>query len=116
MTGISLVNVFLGTCLSFSPWLLSFSSRSASSATVAVGLAVSVLAFASVAAPTYRAFAFLNAMVGASLFVSPWVLGYTNEPVAMWNAVIFGGFVLLFALARAVVPVPAGYGEGLPFD
>ena len=116
MAGPSLVNVFLGTWLSFSPWLLSFDSHTAASTAVAVGLAVIPLAFASVAAPTYRAFAYLNAIVGASLLVSPWVLGYANEPAAMWNSVICGGFVLIFALGRAAVRVPAGYGQDLPFE
>ena len=111
MSGPSLVNVMLGTWLSFAPWLLPFHSGTAASISVLVGLTVILLALFSVAAPTYRAFALLNALLGASLFLAPWVLGYANEPAAMWNSVLVGGFVLLFALGRAAVRVPAGFGE-----
>jgi len=114
MAAPSLVNVILGTWVSFSPWMLPFWPRIAASNTFAIGLLVIALALLSVAAPRYRAFAWLNALAGLWLFASPWVLGYADRPLPMWNSVICGGLIVLFATARGVVTVPAGYDEDDP--
>lgn len=40
----------------------------------------------------------LNVLAGIWLIISPWVLGFGNQPAAIWNTVILGIVVLLFAL------------------
>ena len=44
-----------------------------------------------------------NLVLGAWLFVSPWVLSYSSTP-AGWNAYMTGGAILLFALIAAYMP------------
>lgn len=39
-----------------------------------------------------------NLVLGLWTLVSPWILGYSATPVAMWNAVIVGLLVALMAL------------------
>ncbi len=40
-----------------------------------------------------------NLLLGAWLFVSPWVLGFAAEPAAAWNAYIAGGVIAVLAVA-----------------
>lgn len=44
----------------------------------------------------------LIAILGAALFVSPWVLGYTDHAAAYANALIVGAVMLVLALAALV--------------
>jgi SPW repeat-containing protein len=114
MAAPSIANAILGAWLSFAPWILSYRSHFASSNTVLFGLIVIALALFSAGAPRYHAFAGLNALVGLWVFASPFVLGFSHEPVAMWNSMIAGAFIVVFGVARAVVTVPATYGEDNP--
>ncbi len=38
------------------------------------------------------------ALLGALLFVSPWLLGFSGEPTATWNACVVGFLVVLVTL------------------
>lgn len=40
----------------------------------------------------------LNLVLGAWLFISPWLLGYSNATAAAWNAYIVGAAFAIFAL------------------
>ncbi|QQO14740.1 SPW repeat protein [Bradyrhizobium diazoefficiens] len=41
----------------------------------------------------------LNLLLGAGLFVSPWVFGFSNETTAGWNAWISGFAIAVLAIA-----------------
>jgi len=41
----------------------------------------------------------INVLAGIWLIISPWVLGFGPHPAAIWNTVILGIVVLLFALS-----------------
>ena len=43
----------------------------------------------------------INAVLGAFLFVSPWLVGFRDVQAASWNAWICGVAVLVFAVAAA---------------
>ena len=43
-------------------------------------------------------------ILGIWLFVSPLFLGYLYAPVAMWNAYIIGGGLILFSIVALVRP------------
>ena len=43
-----------------------------------------------------------NAVLGAILFLSPWLLGYSQESSAALNAMLSGGIVALLALLAVV--------------
>jgi len=40
----------------------------------------------------------LNVILGAWLFLSPWILGFTGTSAAAWSAWIVGALVVIFAL------------------
>jgi SPW repeat-containing protein len=114
MAAPSIANAILGAWLAFAPWMLPYQNHLAASNSFLVGLIVIALALFSAGAPRYHAFAGLNALAGLWVFASPFVLGFSNEPVAMWNSLVTGGCIVLFGVARAVVTVPATYGEDNP--
>ena len=45
-----------------------------------------------------------NAVLGAWLLLSPWALGFSNDPVALGNAVIVGLALVVAALGAMLVP------------
>jgi hypothetical protein len=47
----------------------------------------------------------INLLLGAWLFVSPWVMNYAGDlPKAAWNAYILGAAIVLFAAVAVYVP------------
>ncbi|MBI5164282.1 MAG: SPW repeat protein [Magnetospirillum sp.] len=44
----------------------------------------------------------VNLIIGAWLFVSPWVLGYADLPAAAWNSWIFGIVVAVVSIAALI--------------
>lgn len=51
----------------------------------------------------------VNALLGAWLIVSPWVLGFSKETMAMSNMVVIG--VALIAVAMGAIFVPQAWEE-----
>ena len=51
----------------------------------------------------------VNALLGAWLFLSPWVVGFADERIAMFNFVAVG--VLLIAAAIGAIVVPKAWEE-----
>lgn len=45
----------------------------------------------------------INALLGLWLLVSPWILGFTEVPAALWTHVVLGVFVALFAAWRGAI-------------
>jgi hypothetical protein len=95
---------FLGLWLFGSPWFLEHSmvteipggGMRAMWNMWLVGLAIVVLAI--VAVEAFKAWEeWANLALGGWLLVSPWVLGFATSTALMWNAVMFGALVLVFA-------------------
>jgi SPW repeat len=99
------VTYSLGLWILGSPWFLEHSMMMTGSAgggsrarwnLFLVGLAVVPLAI--VAVEAFRAWEeWTNVALGAWLFASPWVLGFSASAALKWNAVIFGALVFVFA-------------------
>lgn len=49
-----------------------------------------------------KALDIVNIVVGAALFLSPWVLGFAAETTAAWNAWVVGALIALVALGALV--------------
>ena len=49
----------------------------------------------------------INIVLGAWIIIAPFVLGYSNDPVALWNNVIIGAIVVILAWIRAANPASA---------
>lgn len=100
------VNFALGLWVIVSPWIIEHvmaSPTGPSGVTEAamwnhyvVGVPLVIIAGA--AASAWLAWEeWTNAVLGAWLLISPWVLGYSASPGLMWNAVITGVLIILFA-------------------
>lgn len=99
---VSWLNVVLGAWLFISPWVLDFvAADDASRNAWIVGGAVAVIA-AIVVVMRVRYLAWVNVVLGAWLFISPWALGYTNLDGASWNAWIVGVLVVIVAAISAL--------------
>lgn len=44
----------------------------------------------------------VSLLLGVWLIFSPWILGFTGTPVAMWNAVLFGVLIAIMALMALI--------------
>lgn len=48
----------------------------------------------------------VNIVLGAWVFFSPWILQYTAEGAGAWNAYLFGLGIVVFAAMAVLVPHP----------
>jgi len=94
-------NLVLGLWLVLSPWILGFSGTSSATwNAVLLGLAVGLLSLLRLqGGPLWEEGA--NVVLGVWLILSPWILGFSGEAGATWNAVIVGLLVGLLALSVA---------------
>ena len=94
-----LVNLLLGTILSFSPWLFNLSIDTPRQTDAIAGLLIAVLAIAAL-----TAFAvwqeWLNLIAGLGLIASPWLLGFQDSD-AMTVHVVIGAVVAALAAFEA---------------
>lgn len=100
-------NLVLGLWVFASPWVLQHTMAAGAETTGAVtgsamwnlyivGIAIAVLAVAALFA--FQAWEeWIELALGAWLFASPWVLGFSTSVLLMWNAVIVGALVVLLA-------------------
>ncbi len=96
-------NILLGVWIFLSPWAM---QQTIASDTELGDLAtwnlwtvgVVVLVIAAIALYAFQAWEeWTNLILGAWLLASPWVLGFSTSAAFMWNAVIIGALVVLFA-------------------
>jgi len=91
-------NLVLGVWLFCSPWFLGFSDAGLP-ATNAWVFGVIVAALALLAIFAYQKWEeWLNAAIGAWVFISPWVLGVTTNANILWNSLIVGALLVILAL------------------
>jgi hypothetical protein len=93
-----LVNGVLGVWLAASPWLLGYQEQTVATwSALVAGLALCAAALGAVFVP--RAWEeWIEAILGAWMIVSPWVLGFSGHPEAMHASVWTGAAALLLAL------------------
>ncbi|SMF27794.1 SPW repeat-containing protein [Tistlia consotensis] len=97
------VNLVLGLWVVVSPWAVAQAIASAEGVGAAamwddylVGIAVALLAAAALVA--FQPWEdWLNLALGCWLLVSPWVLGFSSSAALMWNAVVVGALIVVFA-------------------
>jgi hypothetical protein len=92
------VNAVLGAWLLLSPWAVGYADeRVATANAVVVGLALAAGALGAILVP--RAWEeWAEAVVGAWLVVSPWVLGFAGQTDARMSAASIGAVVVALAL------------------
>ena len=93
------VNLILGILSLISPWVLGYSSAGrATDNAVLLGILIGVFAIAAMV--NLRAWKeWVNVILGAWLFISPWVLGFVGTSIAAaWSAWVLGAIVFILAL------------------
>ena len=100
------VNALLGVWVFISPWLLQHVMAGAAAPNGVGGAAMwnlylvgfAIAAFAVAALYLFNPWEeWINLALGCWLLVSPWLLGFSTSTALMWNTVIAGGLVVVFA-------------------
>ena len=89
-------NLLLGAWLFISPWILRSSGIYNRDAWW-VGALIFLVAVWALAMPAAAVAEWSNILLGAGLFIAPWVLGYLTLTAA-WNAWIVGALVFILAI------------------
>jgi hypothetical protein len=88
----------LGIILFISPWYSATWSNSTSSWNAWIlGAAIAIVALWSLATPESPIPEGINIVLGIWVFISPWVLGFTQLRIETWSAWVIGVLVVLFA-------------------
>jgi hypothetical protein len=90
------VNLVLAVALLVSPWVLAFPAGAATYNAVIAGLIIGLVAIGAIVA-----FAqweeWVNLVLGAWVFIAPFVLGFADATTALWTHVIIGLVVAVLA-------------------
>jgi hypothetical protein len=95
------LNLLLAVWLFVSPWVLGFAASGGGASVAAwnaciVAVVIAVLSIAALArAEPWEEW--VNILAGIWLFISPWVLKFSGNRHALWNALIVGALVIIFA-------------------
>jgi hypothetical protein len=96
----SWVNLIIGIWLLISPVVLHLAGIAMNN-NIAFGiLAIIVAIWSMVVMPQNHAPAWINLAFGIWVFISPWVLGFAAGYPALWNSVICGVLLVIFAIVR----------------
>ncbi|HEY3524197.1 MAG TPA: SPW repeat protein [Candidatus Limnocylindrales bacterium] len=99
VTWASGLSVIAGLWLLISPWVLGFSDmQSPMWNAVILGIVIAVLAFIR-AGGWYSAvgLAWINLVLGIWVFISPWVLGFSDRQAPLWDALVVGVVVVVLS-------------------
>jgi hypothetical protein len=98
-------DVLAGFWLAFSPWVLGFASTEPTGRwnDLILGIVIALFAFVR-GMIAYRAawLSWLNALLGAWVMASPWVLGFHVSYAARWNNILLGLAVIVLACWSAL--------------
>lgn len=104
------INLLLGIWLFISPWTLSANLATGQLAAnwnfwIVGAIVATVAVMALNAMEPWEEWT--NLILGAWMFVSPWVLGYANSESYFWNAILVGAVVFI----GAAVALPIAYNK-----
>jgi len=92
------LNLVLAAWLFISPWIVSPSTLASSVNAWASGAVIFLVALAATRSRRPEDVKWVNALLGAWVFIAPWVLHFVAASGAAWNAWIVGGGIALLAL------------------
>ncbi|MFV1961154.1 MAG: SPW repeat protein [Acidimicrobiia bacterium] len=88
-----------GIWLFVAPWVLGTSSDTGSSSNAwTLGVLIAATAWWALAKPAEKAAGWLQALFGAWMIAAPWLVGFTGETAAAWNAWAVGAGVVALAV------------------
>jgi len=113
-------NIVLGVWLFVSPWVLQFAGSAATTAGAAgeatapsiavtnaswnawiLGVVIFLVAVSALRATTWQGW--VNLVLGAWVFIAPWVLGFAGLQTAAWDHWVVGVLVVLFSIANVAM-------------
>ncbi|WP_045235118.1 SPW repeat protein [Deinococcus pimensis] len=103
------VTLVLGVWLIISPYVLGFTGVARTDAVI-VGVVVVLVSVWALFVPTSQGAEWCDLLLGVGLFVAPWVLDFSPNTAADWNAWIVGA--LLVVLSGAALPDAARLARG----
>ncbi len=104
----SVLNLIAGIWLIISPFVLGQAAvRPDDWSNVIAGLVVLILGWIRAANPArHLQLSWINLIAGIWVFISPFVLGYANNQVLMWNDLILGVIVFVLSWVSAAQSGP----------
>ena len=109
MKGITWINVFLGLWLIFSPFTLGITSTTVFWEEIIIGLLIAGFAFSQGLGKDKKAaggYSYAIGAFGVWVLFAPFMFGYANITVALWNDVIVGTLVALLAFYQGMKGTP----------
>jgi len=106
MNGITWSNMFLGIWLVFSPFILGTAATAALWEDIIIGLLIAGFAFLQMLESDKEAasgYSYAMAVFGVWALFAPFLFGYANIAVALWNDVIVGTAVALLAFCQGMI-------------
>jgi SPW repeat len=110
------LNLLLGIWLFVSPWVYGvYRSQGSSYNSWVVGVLIAMLATARYVSPaTTRGLSFMNMVLGAWTFASPWVYNYTPDTGRFINSLCVGAIVFIVAAYGSMGVGHPTAGHGAP--
>jgi SPW repeat len=98
------LNILAGIWLIISPFILSYGNLPAATWNdIVLGIIVAAVAWVRISdTPVFPGLAWINVVAGVWLFISPWVFNFASNPTPLWNNLILGVIVFVFAIWGAV--------------
>jgi uncharacterized membrane protein len=93
------INLLLGIWVFVSPWIYGAAGRPNAWNSWIVGGFIALFAIIRLGSPTgARGLAWVNMILGAWMFVSPWVYGYTANSARFANSLCVGALIFILAI------------------
>ncbi len=96
------INLVLGLWVFVSPWVYGASGNPNSWNSWIAGALIAIFALIRLGSGGIRGIAWLNVILGAWVFVSPWVYGYTVNQARFINSLCAGAIIFILALYGAL--------------
>ena len=106
--------VIIGIWLFISPFILQFISTNPGAAIVSFFFGVLLQLFAVSGLSTHKTWGEWGSLVLSVILIGlPWILGFSN-PVVMWNVILVGSLVAIFAIWSMIQMRTESHGDGHP--
>ncbi|SDP06513.1 SPW repeat-containing protein [Nakamurella panacisegetis] len=102
----------IGAVIALSPLWLTTTSK-ATGSMIVLGILVAAVGLVNLVAPDVMALEWTGIVLGALLFLSPWIMNFHGLKAASWTAWIAGALVVLLSVAALPSSVKAHRGHGV---
>ena len=109
------VNVVVGVWVFATPWMFGFASETVAAWNAwTLGVLITIVGLWALSVPESRGAEWSQLVLGAWVFVAPWILGFSGGAAAAWNAWIAGAIVAVLAGWVLLEPHSSSVPHGTP--